>query len=315
MPLLVRTAQTPDDPAPPTPGGGTHITHVMWTSPDGDELDLMRILDDPPILLRPGVDGFGAAPREVARQALASGGGFGRWSHAAERTITLPMALHHPDPDAFLQLRRRVTRAFTATTPPAGTPRPGRLRVTRSDGSWREIAAVYLDGLGWADADGIGATDDLPVVELVAPDPWWQSGEQFTLQFGIPEPRNYLDPYETVSAGRGLGSQTVTIVGEIPAAPVWTIHGPAESVTVRYADAGPGWTFGAVDEDETITIDVGAATVTDQDGTNRVGDLAWPTSSLFRLPPGDTDLLLSMDGGEPGRSAIVLTYRPRWETA
>jgi hypothetical protein len=228
--------------------------------------------------------------------------------------LTLPLAVLG-DPSTFVQLRRDVALAFLSTTPAAGVPRTGTLRITRADGSWREIGCLYVDGLGWTDDAGQGITHDRVALQLLAPDPWWYGAEVVALDFATTAGRSYLAPYETVSPDRALGSGTVDVIGDAAVSPIWTITGPATSVTVRYSDSGPGWTFGAIDAGETITINVETYTVTDNTGANRIGNIAWLTSTLFQLSPGPNALLLSITGGVVGQSAIRLTYRPRWETA
>lgn len=315
MPLLV--ASHPDgsvDPGEPPilPEYAHPVVGVHWTAPDGSVHDLMQWTDGP-IALQDWV-GFGAAPRTVSTRDLPSGGTMPRWSHAGPKMLGIPLLVRADDHGEFLRWRRRLTVAFTQTTPPSGVPRLGTLRVTRADGSWREIQALYQDGLEWNEADGSGVFHDTPVIQLMAPDPWWYEETLVAVEFGVEEPRNYLDPYETVSSDRALGEDTVTVESDVDVSPIWEIHGPASSVTVRYDEPGPGWTFGNVDAGEVITIDVAKATVRDQSGANRIGDLAWPTSSLFPLSPGDNHLLLSLSNGVEGQSMIRLSYRPRRET-
>lgn len=240
-----------------------------------------------------------------------------RWSHIDERLITLPLDIHGEDHTEHLTMKRRVTRAFTSTTPRAGVPVPGVLRVTRADGSWREINAFYLSGMSWADEASLSAWRMRAAVLLVACDPWWYGPEAYGLawQSGTVVQLSYYQPYETVSPNRELGARTVNVESEIEVSPVWQITGPATSVTVRYEPNGPGWTFGTILAGETITIDHQAMTVTDQSGKNRIGNLAWPTSSItWSMRPGPNPLLLSITDGTAD-STIEMTYRPRWETA
>lgn len=316
MPLLVSPpTTTPPEVPPPTTEPAQRLIGARWTAPNGEALPLITFGPSAGIRLLAGADGFGAAPRVVTTQALATGGSIPRWSHAAERLLALPLHFHAPTNGDLIALQRTAARLFLATTPPAGTPTPGVLRITRGDGTWREISALYLDGLSWADDTMLGPQIARAVVQLVAPDPWWYGDTVVALEFGADAGRNYLAPYETVSPNRTLGAATVTVTGDVDVSPVWEITGPATTVTVRYATAGPGWTFGAIDDGETITVDVAASTVTDHTGANRVGDISWTTSRLFTLRPGDNELLLSLAGGLPGQSRIRLTYRPRWETA
>lgn len=311
MPLIV-TSQQPEPP-PPGPATPSECVDVTWHAPDGSELPMMA--RGPGVHVLAGGEGWGAAPRATTRRSLAVGGTMARWSHAAERLISLPLHLQAEDEAAMVTLRRRLARLMTQTTPPAGVPRPGTLRVTRADGTWREIDALYVDGLSWTDDTVAGPYIDRPVLQLVAPDPWWYGDATVALEFGPTQQRDYLDPYETVSASTRLGTVELDIAGDVPVSPVWTIAGPADSATVQYPD-GPGWTFDtALTAGETVTIDVQQYTVTDATGANRIADLAWPTSTLFTLQPGPQELTLSLVGGVPDESEIRLEYRPRWETA
>lgn len=284
---------------------------VRWTAPDGSVTNLnewgrLHLLTD--------VDGFGAAPRETTRADLATGGTWARWSHAAERLVTLPLLIA-PAADA-LATRRALTRAFLQTTPAAGAPRPGVLRVTRPDGTWRELSALYVDGLSWTEAEGSGVDWASAVVQLVAPDPWFYGPETIALAFSdTTSSRDYFHPYETVAGGRTLGSVTVSVDSDVNVDPVWTITGPAVSVAVRYEPDGPGFTYGALAAGRVITVDVGAGTITDETGANQAAGIGWPTSALFQLQPGDNALLLSIIGGQPGVSGISLRFRPRYESA
>ena len=307
--------EVPGPPIPEPPPPEVQVVAATWTAPDGTVLNLMDEWSPTGVmLLSEGVAGLGAAPRSVSRVALPTGGSAVRWSRADERIVTLPLMLQAPTPDEFLSLRRQVTRAFTQTTPAAGMPTQGTLRITRGDGSWREISGVYLSGLEWEDSDRKGVDHDVIVVQLLC-DPWWRGESVQELEFAYVGNRDYLSPYETVSPDRTLGEATVNILGDVDALPVWTITGPATSVTVRYPGAGPGWTFGAIAAGVSVTIDVEKSTVTDSTGANRIANVAWPTSRLFTLRPGRNDLLLSITGGIEGTSSIRLTYRPRWETA
>ena len=317
MPLLIQRTALPEPPETPIPEPPSTVeaVGVTWTAPDGTVLNLMDEWSPTGVMvLSEGVAGLGAAPRAVSRIPLPTGGSAVQWSRAEERIITLPLLLQAPTPGEFLALRRRVTRAFTQTTPAAGLPAKGTLRITRADGTWREISGVYLSGLEWEDSDRKGVDHDVIVVQLLC-DPWWRGESVQELEFAYVGNRDYLSPYETVSPDRTLGEATVNILGDVDALPVWTITGPATSVTVRYPGAGPGWTFGAIAAGVSVTIDVEKSTVTDSTGANRIANVAWPTSRLFTLRPGRNDLLLSITGGIEGTSSIRLTYRPRWETA
>lgn len=315
MPLLVRPiALTPGGPRTPPTAEPATLINLLWTAPDGTDLPLMSTGNGVHVLA--GIDGLGAAPRSITMQPLATGGAVARWSHASERLITLPLHLQAETNADLVELRRTVTAAFLSTAPAAGVPIPGTLRVTRSDGTWRETKAIYMDGLGGQDETSLSPHVDRCVLQLIAPDPWWYGGSSVALEFAdTTTSRNYLAPYETVSTGRTLGGVTVNVNSDAAVSPVWTITGPAQSTTVRYESNGPGWTFGAIAPGGEITIDVEKYTVTDETGASRIGNIAWPTSSLFQLNPGPNRLLVSITAGQSGVSKVRLEYRPRWEAA
>lgn len=320
MPLLVRrTLEVPPDQGDggtPTTPEPTRLINLTWTSPNGESLGLMMEGNGAGVHVLSGIDGLGAAPRAVTTQPLATGGSALRWSHVDQRMITLPLHIQAPTNPELVELKRRVISAFLATTPAAGVPTPGTLRVTRSDGTWREIGAVYMDGLGGADETSLSPYVDRAVLQLLCPDPWFYGASSVAADFTTSTTlRNYLNPYETLSTGRTLGEVTVSVTSDVAVSPVWEVTGPATTVTVRYASGGPGWTYGAISAGRTITVDVERYTVTDETGANRISGIGWPTSTLFRLNPGPNALLISITGGVDGTSSVRLSYRPRWESA
>lgn len=317
MPLLVRpTIEAPPDTGGPgtPPGEPDRLINLAWTSPTGDMIPLMT--EGPGVHIIAGIDGLGAAPRALTFQPLATGGTMPRWSHVDQRLITLPLHMQADTNADLVALKRRVIKAFTATTPPAGIPTPGTLRVTRADGTWREIEAIYLDGLSGADETTLSPLIDRAVLQLACPDPWFYGASTVAAEFTTAvEARNYLNPYETVSSGRTLGPVDVTITSDVAVSPIWEITGPADSVTIRYATNGPGFTYGSIDAGRVVTVNVEDYTVTDDTGANRIGNISWPTSTLFQLQPGPNRLLISIGGGTDGVSKVRLSFRPRFESA
>src|SRR5690606_13258601 len=313
MPLLVRSSSV--TPPPPPPGGGPvpPAVGVTWYAPDGTAWDLMNEGNAAGLVVPlEGIIGLGAAPRELYRQDLHTGGSAARWAYMAERIITLPILLYDRDPNSLSSRRRELIRAFTQTTPTAGVPRPGRLRITRADGNWREIYAYYLDGLE-SFAQHPLRSEIEGVVQLLATDPRWYGEQTVAAEFATTEGRNYLDPYETVSPTAALGSQVIQVMGDLPASPVWTITGPAEVVSVKPTD-GFGWQLNGVAPGEQVVIDVERKTVRSSTLGNRIGSLTWPGAILFELEPGEVSIDLEITGGSPGVSSIRLEYRPRWES-
>lgn len=316
MPLLVQPIAPQTPPVVVTPPATTRYISLRYTSPSGEQIGLSDPSTGPGVHTLAGIDGLGAAPRALTLQPLATGGTFARWSHVEQRLITLPLHMQADTNPDLVAMKRRLTLAFLATAPGAGVPVSGTLRVTRSDGTWREIGCLYSDGLGGADEGTISPFIDRAVVQLVCPDPWWYGESSVAADFSAAlTARNYLNPYETLSTGRTLGDVSVDIAGDAAVSPVWELHGPATSVTIRYEPSGPGFTYGAISAGSTITVDTQNYTVTDNLGVSRIGNIAWPSSTLFQMRPGPNSLLVSIQGGVTGTSSVRLSYRPRWEAA
>lgn len=323
MPLLIAPRQDDGDGGGPGPGPDQpgDVVHGTWTDPNGGVLDLSCHRVGHGVWMMPGATGLFAAPRAVTREALAAGGTYGRWSHVDERLVVLPVGIVAPSSEQLRELRRNVVRRFTATTPAAAPPRPGTLRYTYADGSWRELHAVYVEGLGGHDEGRYRRRYHLPVITLVCPDPWWYGPEEVAIAWRAEtEARDYLDPYETVSPHARLGTREITVAGDAPASPVWQITGPATTVTaglVTASDDGPSWSLAPVEAGEVIRIDTAAWTVTNQDGQNRISRLDWGGgSTLWQLPAGEVRVHVDMTGTSPTDppSGVRLTYRPGWET-
>lgn len=327
MPILTTGGQpptpTPETPSLPSDLLGYGAASAIWTSPSGESWNLTDDPFVPGVITLPGVAGIGGAPRSTVRRALSTGGTMPRWSFADERLITWPVLVAADGrPDDFLILWRRFIRAFTATTPPAGLPETGTLRITRADGTWRESAAIYEAGLNGNDPVGMGLDKSMAVITLIAPDPWWYGPEQVAITFAYTLTRAYVgttgggsgtDPYETVSPSNAQGSSDVIIEGDVPALPTWILTGPASSFTV--AVPGAYFTYNAaLLAGEQVVVDVGRLTVATPAGVNKIGNLSWPGSSLFPLQPGAMTAVITINGAAAG-AGVQLIYRPRWDSA
>lgn len=317
MPLIAPVlVAPPPPPAPfPIPGGPPPVAvgrvTAVWFGPDGSQWDLTADGAAGGIVTLSGVAGLDSVSTAVTERALATGGTVARWSHAEPRLIAWPVLAQAADQGAFRGMWASFVRAFKSTTPPAGVPAPGWLRIVDSDGSWRQVAAYYTGGLGGLDDGPYGVTAQAAVIGLSCPDPWFYGDTMKALSFGYATPRSYLAPYETVSPSTLLGAQTIFVAGDVPAAPVWALTGPASSFTLT-ATTGSLTYNAALAAGDSRTIDVQAGTVVDQAGNNRAGDLNWPDAELFFLPAGTTSVTIGIAGAGPG-AGVDLAYSARYE--
>ena len=288
-----------------TPTGQSWIT---WQAPDGSSLNLTN----PPggLWVQRGVVGFGAAPRTVVADALPSGGDLYRSTTAGSRTITLPLYLRGDSPSAFLSAYRALVAAFVSTERLG----PGRLVVTRPDGTARYVTAYYSAGLESDDGRGLPRTA-LPL-QLYCPDPYWYAVDAKRVDFPYATGGNYLAPYLTVSPSRTLGHATVVIDGSARTWPTWLFTGPFDSVRVARGDDGSSFGIArAAQPGETWTVVTtpGSLSLLSTDGTNLAPYLDWPATNLFPLAPGSNDLSILLENASSSTNA-ALTYQVTSDT-
>jgi hypothetical protein len=209
----------------------------------------------------------------------------------------------------FVDTYRHAVRLFTQTRYLG----PGVLRVRRPDGGTREIDAYYQSGL--EGEPGQGHVSARVVVSLYCPDGFWRDSaeriETRSHQAGGP----YLRPYITVSSGRVLGDTDIVNPGEVDGWPVWTITGPATSVTATHRDLGEAFTLTyTLLAGQPIIIVTGGdrPTLRGPNGENLNGFLDWPGAELWPLKPGLNRVSFQVNGAATGTS-IVLAYHPRYE--
>lgn len=185
------------------------------------------------------------------------------------------------------------------------TRTPGYLRLTRFDGTQRQIACYYLDGLGGDLAPSkAGETWVDAVVTLKCPDPHPTAINAIT----VPWP------------SANWASFSVMNTGQVPAYPIWKITGPASSTAIfntTGVDVSVG--FGETIAAGTyVTIDTRPASqrpglqVYDSLGVNRYAGLV-VVGTLWPLVPGLNTMLFTTSGAT-GATAVELTYLPRFRS-
>ncbi|NUV65643.1 phage tail family protein [Streptomyces sp. CAI-121] len=243
----------------------------------------------------PGIDGY-----EV-RQVRAQG-----------KTISIPIAFWANDSRAAYLARRRTF--IRSLNPKRGQ---GTLTVTQPDGDARSIGVRYQDGMeGDESLDTAGRRWCIGVITFVAPSPYWTGGEVTTeWKNGVSGDFFPVLPL-VVGDSQVLGAVTVDNDGDDDAFPVWTIKGPATSVTLTNTTTGQTLvltrTITGVD---TIVIDTRERRQTAL--LNGVTNL-WPNlsnaSALWPLATGINQLTLTVAGSTTDTS-VRMTYQPRYLAA
>lgn len=282
-----------------------------WIGPDGTEVLLNPVGQDGLFSLK-AVGGLGAAPVDLVTEPDPAGGVRWRFTRPKERSIVWPLRVRGATNVEFLALWRATVEAFTQTDRLG----PGLLRLTRPDGSAREIEALYASGMEGQPAEGAWLEDTL-VVNLFCPDPYWRDTVATVLVRGAEDPVDFLAPYPSVSSGNVLGANTVLDnPGSVPAWPTWTLHGPATQL-VATSDTRGGQSFTLAYnllEGETLTITTSPISVTGPGGVNLIDALNWPNAQLWRLDPGSNNINFQVDGAGATTEAEFAFY-PRHQTA
>ncbi|MFE9624299.1 phage tail protein [Streptomyces sp. NPDC006527] len=274
--------------------------------------------------LADGTSGLGATPYTLTTDDHPRGGARLRHVQPQPRAIVWPLYVYGETHLEFVERWRALASAFTRTLRrnADGTRTPGVLEIARPDGTSRRIEVYYREGFEGRGTKGSGRIVDSAVLTLWCADPYWWDTEAVTVhrEYGTAA-ADFLAPFPTVSSSQVLGATTVVNAGDVEVWPVWTITGPASSITFTRQDNGEAFTVnpsavghGALLAGQKVTVRTDPPQVRYQDGSNWIGALDWPGASLWSLPPGSTDVTFQLDGAGPG-SAVDLTYHPRFETA
>src|SRR5690606_3916716 len=308
MPVVLTTAPPPPPPPPPPRPQPPQVAgpSALWIAPD---VTVIQLTGHPVYRTLDAVTGWGAAPVSITADPHPRGGTRVRHIQPEPRTISGPVRVWGRDHRELVAAWRELARALTQTRRLG----PGRLRVTRPDGSAREIEAIYE--AGFSGEPGQGHLYDTAVLSLYCPDPYWRDVTPRTIVRECAIGAPYLDPYPTVSSGRALGDTVIYQDGDVEAWPVWTITGPLEQLIAINHTTGERFTLtyslGAGDE---IVITTDPPTVRGPGGEVLTGALDWPGATLWGLVPGENRITFVALGASAG-TRIELTYVPRYETA
>lgn len=230
------------------------------------------------------------------------------------KDVNLPVTVIGVDEQAVRAKLRSLARTLN---PKRGD---GRLRVTSVDGTVREITCRYNSGMEGREARGdMGKVFQRAVLVLRADDPYWYdtAPQSQTYTTGAPRPF-FANPFfgsPLLNSETIIGTQVVANDGDEETWPVWTVHGPCTSITLRNDTTGETIVLPiALTAAQTVTIDTRPfrKTVVRDDGTNLFGQLD-TASTLWSLPLGDSTVSISLPGATID-SYVTLNYARRWLT-
>lgn len=285
----------PDAPAGAEPAPQLGFT---WTGGDGVGWDLVR----GPAWILSGARGFGMpTPQHWVSQSLLDGGD---WND-----------LRFPPRDVYMPVELRASdiietdRSFFAGLNPRTE---GALRVTRPDGTWRELWCRYTEGAdGEYELDPMLAGSLVYPIRLIAADPFWR-GSPVADRFAYPSatPSFFSGPPFRLAPSNVLGESTVTNAGDVDAYPVARVEGPFTGFSVGVGDALVTMTLTKA-AGEWVEIDGNRdrLTILDEQGTD-----LWDVASdvaFAPIPPGEVTLTTVVSGAAPG-TAVTVSFTPRF---
>lgn len=278
----------------------------MWIAPDGTTLTLTDRSNPWWAIDWYGV--VGAAPLTLTADPHPRGGSRVRATQPQSRVMVVTIRVGGSTNLEFTEAVHKVAHAFTQTS----LLGPGRLRITRADGTAREIIAWYDGGI--VGETGMTELRDVFAVRLFAEDPHWRDVEPIVETRRFSEPADYYDPYATLSSGQVLGDTTLINGGDIFAYPEWTLTGPMSSFTATNTTTGEEFVLSSsLSAGEQATITTDPPTVRGPSGENWSGQLNWPEAVLWGLRPGPNRVTFNAAGAAEGTS-VQLRYWRGWQT-
>lgn len=313
MPILVAPVTTPGEPQPPWewPQRLIEMPTVSFTDPAGRVTTLTDW--ERGWVVQPGAKGLDMPGYAMAQDESPGIDGYEvRQVRAQGKTITIPIAFWAQDSRAAYLARRRTL--IRSLNPKRGQ---GTLTLTQPDGAARSIGVLYSDGLeGDESLDAAGARWCVAALVFAAPSPYWL-GQEITTSWAAALGGDFF-PFLPLTVGDSqvLGSVTVDNDGDDDAYPVWTITGPATTVTLTNNTTGRTLvltrTITGADE---IVIDTRERRQTAL--LNGVTNL-WPNlsdaSTLWPLEPDVNELSLTV-AGSTSATRVRMTYQPRYLAA
>ncbi|MFM9616865.1 phage distal tail protein [Streptomyces turgidiscabies] len=310
MPILVPSVYVPpvDPPGVPWPTLINQMPQVSFTDPRGVTTHLSdwesgwllqpgaRGLDMPGFAFTtdesPGVDGY------QLRDVRAQG-----------KEIILPLAFWVHDSRTAYKARRRGF--IKSLNPKRGV---GTLTLTEPDGATRTIGAYYTGGIeGDESLDAAGERWCINAITFGCPSPYWD-GAEVVHDFKAASGGTFFPVLPlVVGDSQVLGEVTVDNDGDGDAFPVWTIDGPATSISLTNDTTGKELVLTrTITGADTIVIDTRERRQTALlNGTTNL----WPdlsdASELWPLQEGVNDLDLTVTGST-GATSVRLAYQPRY---
>lgn len=314
MPLLV--PPTGVDPQPPWQGVPwptliNQMPQVSFTDPAGTVTKLSDWENG--WLLQPGAKGLDMPAYAFLQDESPGIDGYAlRDVRAQGKEVILPMAFWMNDNRAAYLARRRAF--IKSLNPKRGV---GTLTLTQPDGDTRTIGAYYASGMeGDESLDAAGERWCINAITFGVPSPYW-TGAGVSIEWKAGASGTFL-PFLPLTVGdsQALGAVTVDNDGDDVAYPVWTVTGPATTISLINDSSGDNLVLPrTLSSSDTVVIDTRERRQTAllNDTTNLWPDLT-DDSTLWPLQEGVNNLTLTV-AGSGDATRVRMTYQPRYLAA
>lgn len=277
------------------------VLQFAWVDPGGTVRDLTQ-QTSPTRFVSKGATGLGGPSVELsADKKPFAPGKLVRHIGTQEGRIELPITILEDSLGDLIAVLDDMRGWFDTGDEASRTP--GYLRVTRPDGTVRQLACYYAGGLE-GDLSTGGPNGTTVVVSLYAPDPWPTDEDDTVLVYGQAD----------------FGSEIIIInPGQLQAYPIWKITGPfTTSITIQNTVTNKLWQYqfslgggGAFVTTDTRPADQRPGlSCTRFDGLNLYPFLS-AQSSLWWLAPGENRFQIGTTGTD-ANTEVELRYLPRY---
>lgn len=281
-----------------------------WIAADGTVVNLMEFVEDQVgVAIQPGRKGAFMPPVRRAEDNIPyANGSRVKYQTLGPREVDFPFFIKGTSED---DLRLRLRALLSRFNP---LDDAGRIRVTRPDGTRRELICRYQQGMELVEDDrNYGVTYAKAIATFRANDPIWYDVDPIssTYSSGAEIPFFPGTPFRLTSNAIFATVSGIVNDGDVDAWPVWIIQGPGTDIALRNDDTGEKLEFTSDVElatGESITIDTreGLRTVKLNDGTRLYSKLTGD-SQMWPIYRGTNNIRIDMQNTTT-ESLVTLSY-------
>lgn len=227
--------------------------------------------------------------------------------HVGIRNIDIPVWIKTETREAMLDILQALLVALS----------PGNitLRFTLPNGRVRQLQGCYL--ASGAEDDGFESLDDTDgaqvILSFICVDPYWYSSTSTTVLWSVGYGATFFPFFPLVLTASAILDRKIVINSGINFWPVWKIYGPGNNPVITNFTTGEQISL-VVSLLATDTLIIDTAPLVKSVKINGVNAYQYvlPSSSLFDIDPGVSDIGIQMNLISPGISVASLTYYSRY---